>query len=54
MNHPYTRPEPKDVCAQCGMDELDHYWKCEDCGMVGNGEYPKEHVCVNKKKTNKS
>ena len=37
-------PIYKNHCKECGKLELDHYWKCEKCGMVGNGE--NFHTCI--------
>jgi len=33
----HTYKAPENTCQICGMPELDHYWKCPKCGMVGNG-----------------
>ena len=35
--------EPNNVCQECGSSELDHFWKCKKCEMVGNGNV--EHNC---------
>lgn len=52
MTHPYQKPNTE-VCAICGVGELDHYYKCPRCGLVGNGMLPEEHVCINKKEEKK-
>ena len=37
MNHAFIKQEP--VCEQCGMEELDHYWGCEEHNTAGNGVF---------------
>ena len=36
-SHKYKAPD--NLCRECGGAELDHYWKCEKCEMVGNGKH---------------
>lgn len=69
MTHPYQKPEEEQVyreheflapqideCRRCGGPAEDHRWTevCDKCGksMIVYGR--SMHVCINKKKTNKS
>lgn len=49
MYHPYVpiALDHEERCVGCGRtkeSELSHFWKCESCGMVGNGE--NTHPCT--------
>ena len=39
--HEFKPPE-QDKCTECGESSVSHYWRCEDCGRIGNasGEHP--------------
>lgn len=38
-----------DGCHECGMSENDHYWHCESCKVMGNGNI--KHNCIKRIKS---